>query len=252
MTSIYSDTNSLAISPSNFFKKKLELGGELAGRVYSYIQNFSEHMQNNRNIVIMTIITANIIFFTLINRLANSIDKLMYPIDNLSVSDQEQLYHKTHDQKIRNIFLFDVGFMGGSTLLFNKLVLPKITNYPLSRAVVLAITGTAVVTRIMLRMYSMMVQDEEIIEAVNLDKTNKRCDQMERDLDLLEQEEYKGIFFEHLLNNNPNLSNEELEEQFQVAWPLLKTGLQKLYAEADRDFLIKEGLIQDLLISVAR
>ncbi len=142
--------------------------------------------------------------------------------------------------------------MGGSTLLFNKLVLPKITNYPLSRAVVLAITGTAVVTRIMLRMYSMMVQDEEIIEAVNLDKTNKRCDQMERDLDLLEQEEYKGIFFEHLLNNNPNLSNEELEEQFQVAWPLLKTGLQKLYAEADRDFLIKEGLIQDLLISVAR
>ncbi len=95
MTSIYSDTNSLAISPSNFFKKKLELGGELAGRVYSYIQNFSEHMQNNRNIVIMTIITANIIFFTLINRLANSIDKLMYPIDNLSVSDQEQLYHKS-------------------------------------------------------------------------------------------------------------------------------------------------------------
>jgi hypothetical protein len=55
MTSIYSDTNSLAISTSNFFKKKLELGGELAGRVYSYIQNFSEHMQNNRNIVIMNL-----------------------------------------------------------------------------------------------------------------------------------------------------------------------------------------------------
>ncbi len=158
----------------------------------------------------MTIITANIIFFTLINRLANSIDKLMYPIDNLSVSDQEQLYHKTHDQKIRNIFLFDVGFMGGSTLLFNKLVLPKITNYPLSRAVVLAITGTAVVTRIILRMYSMLQEDE---------------------LDLSEINKWKEECFQLELGNGSPMSREEFEKIFEQfgkgAMPIYKQKRQK-------------------------
>ena len=114
------------------FSDILNQAGEVAGRAVQMISNLPEYMKNDRNVAIGTFVAANAVFFSVINFVANLAEQ------KINNRGNEPL---TGEQKTITAVLINVGVVGLATGAFN-VVLSKLTQYELSKVMIVAIAAT--------------------------------------------------------------------------------------------------------------
>ena len=136
MSGIHSVAYRLTESLSDTFKYAFRATiGDFYGRVIRGIDNLPQLMKNNPSVAFGVIVTTNTIFFTIVNRITNWLNKKL-----------EDKYPLNLEQKTYKYILLDGILVGGSVLVFN-ILLSKASNYPLSKITLAAITTAAIAVR---------------------------------------------------------------------------------------------------------
>lgn len=137
---LYAVANSLTQSVSNFFIQTYHQAGNLAGRAIHLVRSLPQHMQANQNVAIGSFVAVNTFAITLLHLAANWCDK--------KINDPGYGRELTKMERVFQHLLIDgVGF--GGLLLGANVGFSKLTNYPLSKMVLAAITVTITALRLL-------------------------------------------------------------------------------------------------------
>lgn len=105
-------------------------------RIIEWIKEIPQNMKKNFVVAASILLLSNAIFFTGIHMLANALERRLHHNPSTLSSSEKQF----------NFILIDCIFVGGSVLNFNFL-LSKLTQYPLSKIHLTAITVVAILLR---------------------------------------------------------------------------------------------------------
>jgi hypothetical protein len=158
MTGIYSVTHPLTNSVSDSLRNVAQGAGDLAGRAVNLVQHLPTYMQQDRNVAFSVFIVSNATFFTLANLFAR------YLSNRIDRHPEREL--KEEEKVMKNIVITGFG-VAGPVFLFN-LVLSKVTQYPLSKTWLAAITVAAVAVHVILsRKPAEKIEDKKEIQGNN-------------------------------------------------------------------------------------
>jgi hypothetical protein len=144
---IYSISQRLMENYSIPLKESFPTISDWTRHTIQWIKDLPNQMQKNPRTAFYVFLTANILFFTIMNSYANALVE--------RVIDTPQQLNAT-DRKF-NIFLIDGVVIGGSVLVFNT-ILSKALNYPLSKSAYAAITLSTIAIRTLF--FSSFIEDE--------------------------------------------------------------------------------------------
>ena len=136
MSGIHSVTHHLNGALSDTFQKAFRIMGQLYGRSFRAIEKIPQLMKKNPNIAIGVIVATNAVFFTIINTVANWLNKRFE-------NHPEPI---TSGQSLIRYIILDGILVGGSVFAFNCF-LSNATKYPLSNLTLAAITTAAIAVR---------------------------------------------------------------------------------------------------------
>lgn len=148
MSRVYSIPQSFKEGVTNLLKDKYQLVSEWKGHLVRAWDSFLKEMKNRPQFAITVFTVANLIFFTLINNLAWSLERRINDIPQKLSAGNRRF----------NYILIDGAVVGGSVLTFN-LMLSQLTQYPLSKTTIAAITVGSIALRYFLHI---PVEDDEV------------------------------------------------------------------------------------------
>lgn len=223
MSSIHSVTTPIAESAGTFFKNFGTKVGNLCGRVVVFFKNLPSHMQTNPLAGISVFVVANSIFYLGVHFFTNFLLKRVNNHPDKSENPQEK-----KDQRVVKNILFKILIPGLAVFGFN-IALSKITQFPLSRIALAAITATAIALRFLFSPKEppkKSMTDQEKLEKTNQEIANQQemTHSSHQELTPLEKKEsqYKASVL-HLQSELDNDSSDSKENKLNE----LKTAQEK-------------------------
>lgn len=222
MNHIYPFINNFKTFVSPFLKNGAQQISQWKNHIIRFIQLIPQQMQQNSKIAVAVIATTNMVFFFAMRSITNKIDKRL---------DNQAKPLNLAQRTIKHIFLNGI-ILGGSVFSAN-LLLSKITQYPLSKSVVAAITTAAILGRILLNQVGKCFARSEkpVDEEQEINPELKKIDESDESNEPEESPQTNKNHLQLVRVNEPNTSTSVKPlnyDTMKLAYPhLIKTLLEK-------------------------
>lgn len=245
MFKIYSNSRSFSEGLTTLLKDKYQLVSEWKGHLVQRWNSFLKNMQNRPNVAITVFTVANLIFFTLINNLAWSLEKRVHDIPQ-KLSEGDRRF---------NYFLIDGIVVGGSVLTFN-IALSKLSQYPLNKSTIAAVTVGSIALRYFLHIPFGENEDDDLSilnedDISDLDNEVKKAKIPSKDQDIIEDQNdhITQIPVKSPINKAKSLLSLKKEEQKEFLNEFCK-DIQNVLKDSFQyvDFENEQRLAQDIFL----